>query len=72
MHRLFVAIRPPEEIRDALIDAMDDSPEMRWVGDDRRRRVDGRKDAARGGLNGGGCRCTGDCGRAGGAERGAR
>jgi 2'-5' RNA ligase len=34
MHRLFVAIRPPEEIRDLLIDAMDDSPELRWVGDD--------------------------------------
>lgn len=34
MHRLFVAIRPPEDIRDQLIDAMDDSPELRWVGDD--------------------------------------
>ena len=34
MHRLFVAIRPPEGIRDLLIDAMDDSPAMRWVGDD--------------------------------------
>ena len=34
MHRLFVAIRPPEHIRDRLIDAMDDSPELRWVGDD--------------------------------------
>ena len=34
MHRLFVAIRPPEEVRDLLIDAMDDSPELRWVGDD--------------------------------------
>jgi RNA 2',3'-cyclic 3'-phosphodiesterase len=31
MHRLFVAIRPPEAIRDLLIDAMDDSPELRWV-----------------------------------------
>ncbi|MFL6829639.1 MAG: RNA 2',3'-cyclic phosphodiesterase [Sphingomicrobium sp.] len=30
MHRLFVAIRPPESIRDLLIDAMDDSPEFRW------------------------------------------
>ena len=30
MHRLFVAIRPPENIRDLLIDAMDDSPEFRW------------------------------------------
>ena len=34
MHRLFVAIRPPEEIRDLLIDAMDDSPELGWVQDD--------------------------------------
>jgi 2'-5' RNA ligase len=34
MHRLFVAIRPPEDIRDSLIDAMDDSPELRWVGDE--------------------------------------
>ena len=34
MHRLFVAIRPPEPIRDLLVDAMDDSPELRWVGDD--------------------------------------
>ena len=34
MHRLFVAIRPPQEIRDLLIDAMDDSPELRWVGDE--------------------------------------
>ncbi|MEO8455952.1 MAG: RNA 2',3'-cyclic phosphodiesterase [Sphingomicrobium sp.] len=30
MHRLFVAIRPPEDIRDLLIDAMDDSPDFRW------------------------------------------
>jgi 2'-5' RNA ligase len=30
MHRLFVAIRPPEPIIDLLIDAMDDSPEFRW------------------------------------------
>jgi RNA 2',3'-cyclic 3'-phosphodiesterase len=30
MHRLFVAIRPPERIIDLLIDAMDDSPEFRW------------------------------------------
>lgn len=30
MHRLFVAIRPPEFIRDLLIDAMDDSPDFRW------------------------------------------
>lgn len=34
MHRLFVAIRPPEDIRDLLVDAMDDSPELRWVGDE--------------------------------------
>jgi 2'-5' RNA ligase len=33
MHRLFVAIRPPEHIRDLLIDAMDDSPEFRWQDD---------------------------------------
>jgi 2'-5' RNA ligase len=30
MHRLFVAIRPPDPIRDLLIDAMDDSPDFRW------------------------------------------
>jgi RNA 2',3'-cyclic 3'-phosphodiesterase len=30
MHRLFVAIRPPEHIRDLLIDAMDDSANFRW------------------------------------------
>ena len=34
MHRLFVAIRPPEDIRDPLVDAMEDSPELRWVGDE--------------------------------------
>ena len=34
MHRLFVAICPPERIRDLLVDAMDDSPELRWVGDE--------------------------------------
>jgi 2'-5' RNA ligase len=34
MHRLFVAIRPPETIRDLLIDAMDDSPELRWIPED--------------------------------------
>ena len=33
MHRLFVAIRPPEDIRDLLIDAMDDSPDFRWQDD---------------------------------------
>jgi RNA 2',3'-cyclic 3'-phosphodiesterase len=30
MHRLFVAIRPPETIRDLLIDAMDDDADFRW------------------------------------------
>src|SRR3954452_9353831 len=30
MHRLFVGIRPPEHIRDLLIDVMDDSPDFRW------------------------------------------
>ena len=30
MHRLFVAIRPPDDIIDQLIDAMDDSPDFRW------------------------------------------
>ena len=34
MHRLFVAIRPPDDVRDLLIDAMDDSPVLRWVGDE--------------------------------------
>jgi 2'-5' RNA ligase len=34
MRRLFVAIRPPEPIRDLLIDAMDESPDLRWVGDE--------------------------------------
>lgn len=34
MHRLFVAIRPPGFIRDLLIDAMDESPELRWQNDD--------------------------------------
>jgi len=34
MHRLFVAIRPPEHIRDLLIDAMDHSPDFRWQDDD--------------------------------------
>ena len=30
MHRLFVAIRPPQHILDLLIDAMDDSADFRW------------------------------------------
>ena len=34
MHRLFVAIRPPEPIRDLLIDAMDDGPDFRWQDDE--------------------------------------
>jgi RNA 2',3'-cyclic 3'-phosphodiesterase len=34
MHRLFVAIRPPEDIRDLLIDAMDDSPNFNWQGEE--------------------------------------
>ena len=34
MHRLFVAIRPPEPIRDLLIDAMDDSADFRWQDDE--------------------------------------
>lgn len=34
MHRLFVAIRPPEAIRDLLIDAMDYSADFRWQSDD--------------------------------------
>ena len=34
MHRLFVAIRPPEAIRDLLLDAMDDSADFRWQDDE--------------------------------------
>jgi RNA 2',3'-cyclic 3'-phosphodiesterase len=34
MHRLFIAIRPPEPILDLLIDAMDDSPDFRWQNDE--------------------------------------
>ena len=30
MHRLFVAIRSPESIRDLLLDAMDDTSDFRW------------------------------------------
>jgi len=33
MHRLFVAIRPPEEVSDLLIDAMDDGADFRWQDD---------------------------------------
>jgi 2'-5' RNA ligase len=34
MHRLFVGFRPPEPIRDLLIDAMDDSADFRWQDDE--------------------------------------
>ena len=34
MHRLFIAIRPPEQVRDLLVDAMDDSPDFRWLIDE--------------------------------------
>ena len=34
MHRLFVAIRPPDAVIDLLIDAIDENPELRWVGDE--------------------------------------
>ena len=34
MHRLFVAIRPPEFIRDLLVDAMDVGTEFRWQNDE--------------------------------------
>ena len=33
MHRLFVGIRPPEEIVDLLIDEMDDGADFRWQGE---------------------------------------
>jgi 2'-5' RNA ligase len=33
MHRLFVAIRPPEPVRDLLIDTMDGVPGLRWQDD---------------------------------------
>ena len=33
MHRLFVAIRPPEAVRDTLIDAMEGIDGVRWVDD---------------------------------------
>jgi len=34
VHRLFAAIRPPEDIREVLIDAMDDSADFRWQQDE--------------------------------------
>jgi RNA 2',3'-cyclic 3'-phosphodiesterase len=33
-HRLFIAIRPPETVRDALIDAMEGLEGARWLGED--------------------------------------
>ena len=34
MHRLFAAIRPPESIRDQLLDLMDGSDTLRWQSED--------------------------------------
>lgn len=34
MHRLFVAIRPPEATRDLLVDAMDVGTDFRWQNDE--------------------------------------
>lgn len=34
MHRLFVAIRPPEAIREALLDLMEGVPDLRWQADE--------------------------------------
>ena len=34
MHRLFVAIRPPESIRDQLLDLMEGVPDLRWQQDE--------------------------------------
>jgi len=34
MHRLFAAIRPPDFIRDLLLDAMGDSAQFRWQSDE--------------------------------------
>ena len=34
MHRLFVAIRPPENIRQRLVDMMEGVPAMRWQDDE--------------------------------------
>ena len=34
MHRLFVAIRPPEPVREALLDLMEGVPDLRWQSDD--------------------------------------
>jgi 2'-5' RNA ligase len=34
MHRLFVAIRPPESVRDLLVEVMDDGLDFRWLSDE--------------------------------------
>ena len=34
MHRLFVAIRPPEPVLDLLIDTMEGLPSLRWQHED--------------------------------------
>jgi RNA 2',3'-cyclic 3'-phosphodiesterase len=34
MHRLFVAVRPPEPIRDLLLDAMEETADFRWQDDE--------------------------------------
>ena len=34
MHRLFVAIRPPQAVLDLLVDTMEDGPELGWVSED--------------------------------------
>ena len=34
MHRLFLAIRPPEDVRDLLIDIMDDGADFLWQSDE--------------------------------------
>src|ERR671913_118115 len=34
MHRLFVAIRPPETIREQLLDLMEGVPDLRWQQDE--------------------------------------
>ena len=34
MHRLFVAIRPPEDVRDRLLDLMKGVPDLRWQTDE--------------------------------------
>ena len=34
MHRLFVAIRPPEQVREQLLDLMEGMPGLRWQADE--------------------------------------